>query len=247
MSKKANMAYMTEKEILPTRIRELMEDTSTTQQVLGNAISCTRQTVSDYANGQSTPDAKALYKIARYFNVSTDYLLGLSDCPCLDEDIKRVCKYTGLSSEAVKLLHYLTLENAENSISDVPANNKLNIDLLNRVLGDEYGRYKADVEKCDTNDLQPVKTVFYDMERYINAREIRRELSHGESEELAELEECSECGNNSLRNFAETHVTINGEIPETLPIGSLYCEHLATRIRNRLSYFSKKQYSNSEE
>ena len=38
-----------------------------------------RQSVSQWRDGNTRPDILSLEKIARYFNVSTDYLLGIED------------------------------------------------------------------------------------------------------------------------------------------------------------------------
>lgn len=46
----------------------------------------------------------ALSKIADYYGVSTDYLLGRTNIPTTDTEIKAVCEYTGLSEKAVKVL-----------------------------------------------------------------------------------------------------------------------------------------------
>lgn len=46
-----------------------------------------------------------LMAVADALDVSTDYLLGLSDEPTTDPLLHSVCKYTGLSAEAVKFLH----------------------------------------------------------------------------------------------------------------------------------------------
>lgn len=60
-------------------IKRLREETETTQAELARIIGCTNQAVSQYEKGTRTPDNIALVKIARHFNVSTDYLLGNSD------------------------------------------------------------------------------------------------------------------------------------------------------------------------
>lgn len=51
------------------------------------------------------PASDTVFKIARHFNVSSDWLLGLSDFATPDTDtranIKAVCEYTGLSVRSV--------------------------------------------------------------------------------------------------------------------------------------------------
>lgn len=44
-------------------------------------------------------------KLAEHYGVSSDYLLGLSPTPSIDEDIQAVCKFTGLSKEVVSILN----------------------------------------------------------------------------------------------------------------------------------------------
>lgn len=76
---KKEPTYITEKEIFPKRLRELVEETNTTQEKLGEALGVRRQTISLYITGQSKPDWTQVAKIATFFNVPSDYLLGLSD------------------------------------------------------------------------------------------------------------------------------------------------------------------------
>lgn len=62
----------------PRTLRTLMENRvpSVTQSELGKAIGKTRQAVGYYSDGSSSPDWETLVKIADFFNVSVDYLLG---------------------------------------------------------------------------------------------------------------------------------------------------------------------------
>ncbi len=61
------------------RLKELRLDNSLTQAELANALSVDQRTVSNWEKGIREPDFESLMKIARYFNVSADYLLGLVD------------------------------------------------------------------------------------------------------------------------------------------------------------------------
>jgi len=68
-----------EKVTLGQRIRFLREERKLTQIQLAEAVEVTRSTLSLYEIGKRTPDLATLCRIARFFPVSLDYLLGLSD------------------------------------------------------------------------------------------------------------------------------------------------------------------------
>ena len=68
-------------------------------------LGLSRQTVGFYLNGDRVPDFNSLIIIAQKCQVPVDYLLGLSDTKSYDADLQAVCKYTGLSGEAVERLH----------------------------------------------------------------------------------------------------------------------------------------------
>jgi transcriptional regulator with XRE-family HTH domain len=90
--------------IFSVTLRGLMEKhpqtgEKTTQKTLGEAIGVRPQTVSLYLDGSTQPNADNLYKIARYFDVSVDYLLsGVSS------ENKEIHKVLGLSEEAVRMI-----------------------------------------------------------------------------------------------------------------------------------------------
>lgn len=68
-------------------------------------LNCSPQAINQYKQGTAVPQVEKLIKIARYFNVSTDYLLGLSNVKSTDTELKGVCEYTGLSEETIGKLH----------------------------------------------------------------------------------------------------------------------------------------------
>ena len=51
------------------------------QQKLADILGVSRSTVAMWENGLSQPDNDTLIRIANYFNVSTDYLLGAKEKP----------------------------------------------------------------------------------------------------------------------------------------------------------------------
>ena len=66
-----------------TRLRDLIEKRGTTIKAVAECIGITRQSVSQYCEGATQPNADTIAKIATYFNVSADYLLGLIKTPTI--------------------------------------------------------------------------------------------------------------------------------------------------------------------
>lgn len=87
--------------VLAERLREQLDKNKTTITALSKELGITRQAVSQYADGTGQPNADKLSKIAGYFGVSADYLLGLSDIPTRNETIQGVHDLTGLSQESI--------------------------------------------------------------------------------------------------------------------------------------------------
>jgi len=61
------------------RIKELRIENGITQKELANKLQTTNSSVCDWERGRSQPDLQTLTELAKLFEVSTDYLLGLSD------------------------------------------------------------------------------------------------------------------------------------------------------------------------
>lgn len=85
------------------RLKELMGDMDNT--TFAKHVGLSRQTLGYYLNGNRLPDANNIIKICRACNVSSDYLLGLSDVRSADGSVQAACDYTGLTEPAVKILH----------------------------------------------------------------------------------------------------------------------------------------------
>lgn len=80
MPRKANLTCDTSEKPFARALSNLMQETGTTQPKLAEYVGCTRQAISLYTTGQSTPDIYTLQKIAKFFDVSYEYLLGETDC-----------------------------------------------------------------------------------------------------------------------------------------------------------------------
>jgi transcriptional regulator with XRE-family HTH domain len=65
--------------IFVNRIKELRAAKNLTQEKLGEILNVQKAAISKYENGRADPSVDILKRMARYFNVSSDYLLELSD------------------------------------------------------------------------------------------------------------------------------------------------------------------------
>lgn len=61
------------------RLRALREDRDLTQTEVAKAVNVTQRNISFYETGKNEPDIETIISLAKFFNVSTDYILGLSD------------------------------------------------------------------------------------------------------------------------------------------------------------------------
>ncbi len=78
------------------KLQELRKEYNMTQQKLATYLKVARPTVTCYENGTKMPSFEKLIEIAKLFNVSTDYLLGVSE----EKGIEAI----GLSEEEKELL-----------------------------------------------------------------------------------------------------------------------------------------------
>lgn len=70
-------------------------------------------------NAIKSPSADIVYTLADYFGVSSDYLLGLSDVPTTDADLRAVCEYTGLSQAAIDSIREFKEDEIHGNVDEV--------------------------------------------------------------------------------------------------------------------------------
>ena len=87
------------REMTAERIKTLRERKGLTQSTLARMIGITRSSVNAWEMGLSTPSTQYLIELSKYFNVSTDYLLGLEATSTINTD--------GLSEEDILAVHML--------------------------------------------------------------------------------------------------------------------------------------------
>ena len=100
------------------RFRFLMDNAEPklSQEQLGKAIGVSKSAIAFYRDGRSLPDYSNLIKIAQYYNVTTDYLLGLTDATGYSPEIRIACDYTGLPEHSIRDIRRLLQDNLEDPL-----------------------------------------------------------------------------------------------------------------------------------
>ena len=93
--------------VFKTRLRALRGAKSQTE--VANALNVSRTSLSHYESGERVPDINVLYSIAKYYNVSSDYLLGITDVAKPDIETTAISLKTGLSKRSIEHLNYLKI------------------------------------------------------------------------------------------------------------------------------------------
>lgn len=110
------MLFEFDSETSSTRLRELRKSKAITYESLGQCIGVSAQVLKNYesaavscgwslkADAFAGMRVETLFKLAQFFGVSTDYLLGLTSNRTRNKDLDAVCKFTGLSQGAIEKL-----------------------------------------------------------------------------------------------------------------------------------------------
>ena len=101
---------MCDENLTVIRFRELVDKEksreSIAKKMTEQGLNCNTSTITKHYNGDRTISTEYVIKYAKYFGVSTDYLLGLSDVASTDTNTKMINEYTGLSEKAIDVLHF---------------------------------------------------------------------------------------------------------------------------------------------
>lgn len=74
-------------------------------------LDVSRPTISNWLQGICVPNQAAALRIAEHYNVSVNWLQGISDNPTTDTSVEAICNYTGLSEKSIQKLADLTKYN----------------------------------------------------------------------------------------------------------------------------------------
>ncbi len=67
------------KNLFPQRLNELLKINNLSKRALARAIGVSVASIYDWSMGKVQPTAEKIYLVAKYFNASSNYLLGLED------------------------------------------------------------------------------------------------------------------------------------------------------------------------
>lgn len=107
---------------MESRMKQLRKDRKLSQVALGTRLGISQQNISKYEKNAYTIPLDVLISVAKYFRVSVDYLLGLSDMKYVleltpvDRSYEIAQRYKGLSKGNQRLLDVLMNEMEELSI-----------------------------------------------------------------------------------------------------------------------------------
>lgn len=103
-------------------IKELRQKRGITQEELGKILNVQKATISKYETGRIIPDVPTILKMANFFNVSINYLLGLpenhnssnKELILSDKEKDIILKYRFLSSTAKATVELILNNQYEN-------------------------------------------------------------------------------------------------------------------------------------
>ncbi len=101
-----------------TKLRELLNTSDISQAKVAEYVGVTRQAISSYSLGSSVPDIEKFIKIADFFEVSTEYLLGRTEIKKADATKQAVAEYLNLSEEAIDAIYLLRYGHMEQNFVD---------------------------------------------------------------------------------------------------------------------------------
>ena len=90
--------------MLKDRLKQLRTDKGLSQTAIGKQLNVSQQAVAKWESGQAEPDSATIVRLARFYDCSTDYLLGNSDHPAYEirTDLPDELKTAGV--DAIQIL-----------------------------------------------------------------------------------------------------------------------------------------------
>lgn len=88
------------------RLKDLRQEKKISQTELASALNISNRTISMYEQGNSEPNVEILSKIAGYFNVTADYLIGRTSCKNIEN--QSLSDTLGIDEKTIEILRLLS-------------------------------------------------------------------------------------------------------------------------------------------
>lgn len=184
-SKSSDVAELANKAIAK-RLRELVTDTT----VLAKHLDCSIQAINQYKQGTSQPKIENIIKIAEFYNVSVDYLFGITETKNRDTTIQAVCEETGLSEQAVQNVSLYQKQFYRRKVKEFKDDSRNMIIAQNKFLSSkQYDRFM-----CEFKNFLQTQTEFvmkrkyaeqnFDREKLEAYKRLEKKFTREEEEEL---------------------------------------------------------------
>lgn len=98
---------MSDKRFNNKNLKQAIDNSRMTREQIADKVQCDTSSITKYYTGDRYPKTDVIIKLAELFNVSTDYLLGITRTATTDKNMQFICDYTGLDEKAVKILNTL--------------------------------------------------------------------------------------------------------------------------------------------
>ena len=93
---------------ISSKVIQLRKDKKWSQTDLADKLECSRAIIGNYERGENTPSIEIILKMAKLFNVSTDFLISDGQLASYDKEIlKRIEDIQNLDNETKKNLFFL--------------------------------------------------------------------------------------------------------------------------------------------
>lgn len=151
------------------RIEYIRRKRGLSQTELGKALGVTKKTIIEYEDKNKIPLNK-IKKIAVALDVTTDYLLGVSDIETIDKNMEIVHKTTGLSNNAIKVL--VQLNEQDNILYSLDTTYKRYLDTISFLIEQEK-RLPINVLSCSSaseNALEEAEQQYNEQEEKLEQK-----------------------------------------------------------------------------
>ena len=130
------------------RIKYIRTNKGITQDTLAKVVYKSRQEINYFENSTRKPDIETLVSIAKYLDVSLDYLCGLNNIEKPNAEYQAISSMLGLNASAIEILELSLPKESINTIFD---NDRDSVSYL----FEEIENYKSDIRafnKLDKNN-----------------------------------------------------------------------------------------------